>query len=79
MDHTIFLLKYAKIGVLESLKNLDEIDAEELKQEYLRIKQELKSPQETKGSNKKESVVKKWFRGIGNRRRKYLNEHKGNL
>lgn len=88
-EQTTFLLKYAKIGVLASKGASDEIEFEELKQGYHNIKKELTKPEEVskednptkkdedKPGEKKESAVKKWFKGIGTRQRKYQEEHKG--
>ena len=80
-----FLLRYAKAGILSTMQDLDPIASEELKQEYIRIKQGLmvkqehpSSPQKTQG-DKKPSAVKKWLSGIGARQRKYQDEHKGDL
>ncbi len=80
-----FLLDYAKIGVLSEMKNMDEIEAEEIKQKYMQIKKEVKEGSETieKSTQKKETgkdgPVKKWFSGIGDRQKKYQESKKGGL
>lgn len=82
---TKFLLKYAKVGVLESLKSIDEIEAEELKQEFIKIKtklseskKEIETPKDNskKPGEKKESAMRRWWGGIGDRQRKYREAHK---
>lgn len=79
-----FLLKYAEIGVLLSMESSNAIKSEELKQEYIKIKKELtnaeqdapvKNNQKNSGE-KKENAATKWFKGIGDRQRKYQEEHK---
>lgn len=81
-----FLLDYAKEGVLITMKQLDEIEREELKREYVEIKQRLTSNQEVivpgfpKNQNEeKPSAVKNWFSGIGKRQKAYQEQHKGEL
>lgn len=83
-----FLLKYSKIGVLASMKKLDEIESDELKEEYIRIKKELSESENTQTQTKKnttkpgeekESAVKTWFKGIGERQRKYQEKNKGKI
>jgi hypothetical protein len=83
-----FLLKYAEIGVLVSMEKANAIKSEELKQEYIEIKKELLKPKETnkettekttKPEEKKESPVKKWFKGVGERQRKYQEKKKGSI
>ena len=86
-ETTNFLLKYAKIGVLKSRGKLDDIESEELLQEYIEIKKELLGSKDTeeirkntpKPGENKEGAVKKWFKGIGERQRKYQKENKGNI
>lgn len=81
-----FLLRYAKIGVLEEMKKRDPIESESLKQEFIQIRNDLKNgskqqtPNETKtDSDKKPSAIKNWFQGIGDRQRKYQETNKGKL
>ena len=79
-----FLLRYAKKGVLVTMKDLDPIESEELKQRYISIKRELTStPQNASQSIKKgaekPSAVKKWFSGIGDRQKKYQDAHKDDI
>lgn len=77
-----FLLKYAKNGILSSKSVLDDIEYEEIKQKYLDIKQELiKGTKTFKSSENKDksSAVKNWFKGIGDRQRKYQESHKDDL
>lgn len=76
-----FLLHYAKMGVLEEIRKKDPIEAEEIKQKYIQIKQRLKKPSDEveKTSSDKVaktgSAVKDWFKGIGDRQRKYKENH----
>lgn len=88
-----FLLKYAKKGVLSSKKDYDEIEYEEIKDQYIRIKTELinisqsiqsvpetmEKIKDTIPGEKKESAVKTWFSGIGDRQRKYKETHKDEI
>ena len=88
-----FLLRYAKVGILESLSKLDEIEKEELKTKYIGIKIELTNPvsqsvQSVPGGLEKikdtsrtgeENAAKKWFKGIAGRQKKYQEEHKGGI
>jgi len=86
-DQILFLLKYAKKGVLSSMKNMDPIESEELKHKYIKIKNDLldSTPSNksdinaSKKNNDKASVVKKWFSGIGDRQKKYKETHKDSL
>ena len=80
-----FLLRYAKVGVLHTMKDLDEIASQELKEEYVRLKKELltKNPksemEQSKNGDEKPSAVKKWFGGIGARQQAYKDKHKDDL
>jgi len=84
---TDFLLKYAKIGILAEKDKVDDIQYDEIKEEYLNIKKELlvpkedtpvKSEQKNTGEKKK-GAVSKWFGGIGDRQRKYQEAHKEDI
>ena len=73
-----FLLKYAKIGILESKKSSDDIEYREITDEYISIKKELTNPQEdapvktqAKTGEKKDGAVVNWFKGIGDRQKKF--------
>lgn len=86
-----FLLKYAKIGVLVSKDALDEIEFEELKQEYLNIKKELLESEQTnnpvgkqpsnqhKPGEKKQGAMARYFGGIRGRQEKYKEAHKEDI
>lgn len=85
-----FLLKYAKMGILSEMTKLDPIASEELKQEYINIKQELLNNQsintpfilptiKPKESSNKDGAFMNWLHGIGKRQKKYQEEHKDDV
>ncbi len=83
MDKNIeFLLRYAKLGVLSEMDKSDKITAEELKDKYLAVKKSFEDDAPKKQMPKKmnaegKTKVGKWLQGVGDRRRTYLEEHKG--
>jgi len=84
MEDIEFLLQYAKVGILKTMEDLDQIASEELKQEYIRIKNDLKKKKpvqklptfESSHDEKKPGAIRRWFSGIGDRQRKYQELHK---
>lgn len=80
---TDFLLEYAKKGILSSKQLLDDIQYKEVVDEFINIKKSLESnPQNNTAILKEEqspSKMKEWFKGIGDRQRKYQENHKGDL
>lgn len=82
-----FLMRYAKIGILKQKGVIDDLDYEEIKQEYVRIKRTMSNLestqafplQQSKNEEKKPSAISKWFSGIGDRQRKYKELHKDDL
>lgn len=84
-EQTDFLLKYAKIGVLNSKDSIDEIEYDELKDTYSNIKKQLTETENEvevkkelkKPEDGKESAVGKWFKGISGRQKAYQEKQKG--
>ena len=79
-----FLLRYAKDGVLQTMAKLDEIEAEELKMQFIDIRKrlsgtEVKEEVKTKTTKKEGGAMAKWFKGIGGRAKAYEEAHKGEL
>lgn len=86
-----FLIRYAKEGVLRAMKGLDPIEADELKDEFIRIKRELMSrespvpsiaPKQNAGEKKeekKQGAFGKWLSGIPGRQKAYQEKNKDKL